>query len=139
MPEEIKESIRELKYSSIETKYYPNNLDTKAHWIYYPDSKLPHHRILVRHNFCENSKGYWTETNSERIEMKEKDDNYKYLNKYAYPLNTIDKPQIMKKLLEWCKTKNVYGLGRWGEHEHYNSDVTVDLAMKLAEEIINRI
>lgn len=139
MPEKIEDSIKELKYSSIETKYYPNNLNTEAHWIYYPDSKLPYHRILVRHNFCENSKGYWTETNSERIEMKEKDDNYKYLNKYAYPLNTINKPQIMKKILEWCRTKNVYGLGRWGEHEHYNSDVTVDLAMKLAEKIMNKI
>lgn len=139
MPEDIKNSIKELKYSSIETKYCPNNLETKAHWVYYPDPKLPYHRILVRHNFCENSRGYWTETNSERIEMEEKDNNYKYLNKYAYPLNTIDKPEIMKKLLEWCKTKNVYGLGRWGEHEHYNSDVTVDLAMQLANTITRNI
>ena len=41
----------------------------------------------------------------------------------------------MKKLLEWSKTKNVYGLGRWGEHEHYNSDLTVNLAMDLMEKI----
>lgn len=139
MPEKIKDSIKELKYSSIQTKYYPDNLDTEAHWIYYPDPSLPYHRILVRHNFCDNSRGYWTETNSERIEMEEKNGNFTYLNKYAYPLNTINKPQIMNELLEWCKTKNVYGLGRWGEHQHYNSDVTVDLAMKLAEEMINKI
>ena len=53
------------------------------------------------------------------------------MNKYAYPLNTIEKPQIMKRLLSWAETKEVYGLGRWGEWEHYNSDVTVDLALKL--------
>ena len=136
MPEQLKNKIKELKYSSIQTKYYGENIDTDAHWIYYPNPKLSYHRILVRHNFCKNSKGYWTETNSERIEMQEKSNNFTYLNKYAYPLNTVDKPKIMQELLDWCKTKNVYGLGRWGEHQHYNSDVTVDLAMTLADKLI---
>lgn len=135
MPEKIKESINKLKFSSIQTEYFADNLDTPCHWIYYPDPKLPYHRILVRHNFCSNSKGYWTETNSERIDMEETNDNFKYMNKYAYPLNTIQKPDIMKKLLLWCKEQGIIGLGRWGEHQHYNSDVTVELAMKLAEEI----
>ena len=58
------------------------------------------------------------------------------MNQYAYPLNTIKKPEIMKKLLEWSKENSVYGLGRWGEHQHYNSDVTVDLAMNLADKFI---
>ena len=58
------------------------------------------------------------------------------MNQYAYPLNTIRKPEVMKKLLSWSKEQNVYGLGRWGEHQHYNSDVTVDLAMKMADAFI---
>lgn len=132
MPDDIKESIGKLKYSSIQTEYFPEHLNTDAQWIYYPDLKLPYHRILVRHNFCPNSKGYWTETNSERINMEEPNDNFKYMNQYAYPLNTIEKPAIMKKLLAWSEEQGVYGLGRWGEHQHYNSDVTVDLAMKMA-------
>lgn len=135
MPEEIKHSISKLKYSSIQTEYFEENLDTPCHWIYYPDPKLPYHRILVRHNFCANSKGYWTETNSERICMEEPNNNFKYLNQYAYPLNTVEKPQIMKELLAWSKEHNVIGLGRWGEHQHYNSDLTVELAMKLACEL----
>ena len=135
MPEEIKHSISKLKYSSIQTEYFEENLDTPCHWIYYPDPKLPYHRILVRHNFCANSKGYWTETNSERICMEEPNNNFKYLNQYAYPLNTVEKPQIMKELLAWSKAHNVIGLGRWGEHQHYNSDLTVELAMKLACEL----
>ncbi|MCC8192282.1 MAG: FAD-dependent oxidoreductase [Ruminococcus sp.] len=136
MPDDIKESIGKLKYSSIQTEYFPEHLDTEAQWIYYPDPKLPYHRILVRHNFCPNSKGYWTETNSERIDMEEPNDNFKYMNKYAYPLNTIEKPAIMKKLLAWSEEQSVYGLGRWGEHQHYNSDVTVDLAIKMGERFI---
>ena len=133
MPDDIKNSIKELKFSSIQTEYFEENLNTTCQWIYYPDPKLSYHRILVRHNFCPNSKGYWTETNSERIGMEEANDNFKFMNQYAYPLNTIRKPAIMDKLLRWSKEQGVVGLGRWGEHQHYNSDVTVDLAMKLAE------
>jgi len=136
--EELKATISELKYSSIQTEYFNENLKTKAQWIYYPDPKLSYHRVLVRHNFCLGSRGYWTETNSERIEFKDKTHNFTYMNKYAYPLNTINKPMIIKKLLDWGKEHKVYGLGRWGEHQHYNSDVTVDLAMKLADELIKK-
>lgn len=131
MPKDIVEDITKLKYSSIQTEYHPEHLDTESHWVYYPDPKLAYHRILVRHNFCPGSKGYWTETNKERIGLYEANDNFKYLNKYAYPLNTISKPQIMNRLLDWCSDKKVYGLGRWGEHQHYNSDVTVDKALDL--------
>lgn len=67
--------------------------------------------------------------------MEKPSDNFKFINKYAYPLNTVDKPQIMKKLLVWSESRDVYGLGRWGEHQHYNSDLTVDLAMKLSRKV----
>lgn len=136
MPEDIRADISELKYSSIQTEYHPEHLDTDSHWIYFPDPNLVYHRILVRHNFCQGSRGYWTETNSERIGMEEQNNNFKYMNQYAYPLNTIRKPEIMNKLLNWSREKCVYGLGRWGEHSHYNSDVTVDLAMKMADRLI---
>lgn len=134
MPQDIIKSIAELKSSSIETRYCADNLDTEAQWIYYPNEKLPYHRILVRHNFCAGSRGYWMETRGERVQLfDEKNNEYKYVNQYAYPLNTLNKPQIMDKLLAYAKEKQVYGLGRWGEHCHYNSDVTVELAMNLAD------
>lgn len=44
----------------------------------------------------------------------------------------------MKKLLIWAESNQVYGLGRWGEHQHYNSDVTVERAMNLAEKLIKK-
>lgn len=136
LPDDILSSIKDLKHSSTVIEYVPENLDTKAQWIYYPDPSLSYHRILVRHNFCPDSKGYWTETNLTRFETEGKNkDNY-FVMDYAYPLNTIGKPEKMKKLLECAASKNVYGLGRWGEHEHYNSDVVVSLALKKAEEIL---
>lgn len=136
MPNEIKNKIRELRHSSIQTEYHAEDLHTDSQWIYYPDPDLPYHRVLVRHNFCPGSRGYWTETNATRISTDVASDNFKYMNGYAYPLNTIRKPEIMKELLTWTRTKNIYGLGRWGEHSHYNSDVTVDLAMKMAKRMM---
>ena len=137
MPSDIKNDIAKLKFSSVQIDYHPENLETDAQWIYYPDAKISYHRILVRHNFCPQSRGYWTETNSERIDGST-NNNFKYLNKYAYPLNTVGKPEIMEKLLCFAKAHNVYGLGRWGEHQHYNSDLTVDLALKLADHFIKQ-
>ncbi|MBR5597198.1 MAG: NAD(P)-binding protein [Lachnospiraceae bacterium] len=133
--EEVVKSIGKLKSSAIETRYVSKNLDTKAQWIYVPEESLPYHRILVRHNFCQKSRGYWLETRKERTDMYEGEAEYAYMNDYAYPLNTIGKPEIMEKILACCKEQQIYGLGRWGEHCHYNSDVVVELAMKLAEEI----
>lgn len=102
MPQELKEKIGHLKYSSVQTAYFPDNLDTEAQWVYYPDPELSYHRILVRHNFCNGSKGYWTECNSTRVD-ETTESTFQYMNQYAYPLNTIGKPEIMKELLEWAK------------------------------------
>lgn len=135
MPEEIWKSIGRLKHSSIQTTYHPEHLATEAQWIYCPDEDVAHHRILVRENFCPGSRGYWTETNAERLGMEAPSEAFHYLNAYAYPLNTIEKPQIMERLLGWCKEHGVIGLGRWGEHRHYNSDATVELAMRLGESL----
>ncbi len=131
------DNIKQLKYSSIQTEYYSKNMDTKAQWIYYPSYRLKYHRILVRHNFCPNSRGYWTETNADRV-SKDTNSYFHYMNEFAYPLNTINKPTVMKDLLTWTEKKGVIGLGRWGEWEHYNSDVVVSKAIDLAERLIKK-
>ena len=134
MPTDSVDSIHALKHSSIQIEYHAEALSTEAQWIYYPDPQLSYHRILVRSNFCPDSRGYWTETNLERCEERTSTDT-RFTMPYAYPLNTIDKPAIMDRLLGWCRERHVIGLGRWGEHQHYNSDVTVDLALQLADKL----
>lgn len=138
MPSDLFASINKLKKSSIQTEYFSDTLDTNAQWIYYPDLKFPYHRILVRHNFCPHSRGYWAETNKEYV-YEGDTDNFTYMNNYAYPLNTISKPEIMRNLLLFCKNNDVYGLGRWGEHQHYNSDVTVAKAIELCDFLRSKV
>ena len=138
MPETIEDGIRKLKYSSVQIDYYDRKLpfETSAQWIYYPDEKYSFHRIMVMTNFALNSRGYWTETNGERIGLNKEHSDYHYMNKYAYPHNTLDKPQIMKNLLEWAEKHNVYGLGRWGEWQHFNADVCMERAMDLVDRLL---
>lgn len=136
LEDELQSIIDSLKYSSVVTTYFSDRLDTSAHWIYYPDIKLTYHRILVRHNFCPNSKGYWTETNLTRFNESENKDKTYFINKYAYPLNTIGKPENMDKLQASLKAKGIFGLGRWGEWQHYNSDVVIKRAMDLADDFL---
>ena len=131
MPEEILQAIGELEYTSIVIEYQPDEADTQAHWTYYPDEELSYHRILWRSNFCEGSTGYWTETNLKRFSHDPA--KFSYVNQFAYPLNTIEKPDAIARILDWARTKNILGLGRWGEWEHLNTDVTVERAMHLAD------
>lgn len=137
MPDKLVKSVAMLKYSSIETRYFQENIHTDAQWIYVPDEKIPYHRILVRSNFCPGSRGYWTETRKERTGMfsQKKGTGIHFENEYAYPLNTAGKQGRMEELLHWCEEYQVYGLGRWGEHQHYNSDATVEKALLLAERL----
>lgn len=131
---EIIDNISKLKHTGVEIAYFHENQESDAQWIYIPDKEVSYHRILSRKTFCSRSRGYWTETNLNRV--KKTGSEYAYCNEYAYPLNTIDKPLIMKKLLTTMRSKQIYGLGRWGEHEHYNSDVVVEKAMDLAEKMV---
>jgi len=132
-PGRVKDAVKRLKSTSINITYKPDTLDTKAQWIYYPDMSLDYHRILVRSNFCSDAVGYWTETRSERYHGTEGDITFKM--DYAYPVNTLNKPDAIAQVLDFAKKSGIYGLGRWGEHNHYNSDVTVDRAMKLAKQM----
>ena len=138
LPNKLYKNLYDLKYSSIVTEYDPEMLDTKAHWIYYPDPGKSYHRILVRHNFCPGSKGYWTETNLARYDeagAQKRGKSY-FVNDYAYPLNTIGKQEKVKEFLDFTATRNIIGLGRWGQWQHFNSDVVMRLAMDLAGKML---
>lgn len=138
LPEKLEKGLVKLVSNKVQIDYFKKSMDyeTAAHWIYYPSLEYSFHRILVLPNFAVGSKGYWTETNAERLHLAKEKADYSYLNEYAYPLNTVDKREYIKELLEFAKSCGVYGLGRWGEHEHFNSDVVMERAMKLCRDFI---
>ena len=128
--EMIHKLIERLRYTSIVVSYKADNIADDGQWMYCPDLELDYHRIINRHNFCDGANGYWTETNLDRYKNN---DDYSYVNEYAYPLNTIGKQEDIATLLDIMQEHNVIGLGRWGEWQHYNSDVVIERAINLAD------
>jgi protoporphyrinogen oxidase len=138
LPGSIRDEIKKLEYASIRVSYCGDNPGTTSHWVYIPDEDISHHRIVCRQNFCPGSKGYWEETNTKRVKPADQKNGWHHDNKFAYPINTIDKPKAIQTILEWGKKKSVIGLGRWGEWEHVNSDAAVENAVNLAKKLIDK-
>lgn len=132
MPTEIISKVNKLVSTSVDIDYSAEEIPSKAHWIYEPDETLPYHRILVRRNFCPGSRGHWTETNSKRNGPSKE---FRHSNTYAYPVNSVNKSEMISVILEWAKEKKIIGCGRWGLWEHMNSDIAVLEGMRLAEKM----
>lgn len=137
LPTLIGDAIDMLKKASIDVDYKSETLENDSHWIYEPSEEISYHRMLLRSNFARGSRGYWTETNSKRSRKLSTGD-IRFHNEFAYPINTIEKPNSVKLILDWAKEKNVIGLGRWGTWEHMNSDVAVDQAIQIAHTLLER-
>ena len=127
-------AIASLRHTAVDIDYVPEDPDTPAQWIYQPDPALPEHRWLVRRNFLPGSRGYWRETRRERNPPL-RPGAFRATNDWAYPLNTVGKNEAMAALLAEASAHGVLGLGRWGEWQHYNSDLVVERALALAERI----
>jgi protoporphyrinogen oxidase len=132
LPKGILASIADLKNAPIDVDYHPETLSSKAHWVYEPDESISHHRLLLRSNFVRGARGYWTETNASR---STETTGTRFHNEFAYPINTLGKPQAIQKILAWGESNGIVGLGRWGRWDHMNSDVAVAEALHMAGEL----
>jgi len=133
VPSAVQEQIGRLEHAPVEVAYRPENLDSAAHWIYVPDPAVPHHRLLLRHNFVPGARGHWTETNARRAGGAS---GWRHVNEYAYPLNTLAKPTAVQAVTSWAAGKGIVAAGRWGEWEHMNSDVAVEAGWRAAERAV---
>lgn len=131
IPRPVRADIGQLSNIAIDIDYQPATLDTDCHWIYEPDEAIAHHRLLVRSNFCTASRGYWSETNAVRSQAA---DGWRHHNAFAYPLNTLGKPEAVQRILQWAASQGVVGVGRWGKWEHMNSDIAVAEALAAVAE-----
>jgi protoporphyrinogen oxidase len=135
LPKDILTAITSLKNAPIDVDYHSETLDSQSHWTYEPDESIAHHRLLLRSNFAPGAKGYWTEANATRSLPT---DGVRFHNEFAYPVNTLGKPEKVEKILAWGRENGIIGLGRWGRWEHMNSDIAVAEALQMAGELTNK-
>jgi protoporphyrinogen oxidase len=132
VPEEIGVLIGSLRNAPIDIDYHPETIDSPSHWTYEPDESISHHRLLLRSNFVPGARGYWSETNATRSTQT---DGVRFHNEFAYPINTLGKPETVARILSWAASQGIIGLGRWGRWEHMNSDVAVAEALQMARDL----
>lgn len=134
-PSEVADAAGRLVNVPIDVDYQAGIAHDSAHWIYEPDQTASHHRILVRANFAPGARGGWTETNAR---VSPPPEGFRHRNEFAYPVNTVDKPQAVARIHAWAKAHDIVPLGRWGQWEHMNSDVAVASGIAAAREVLRR-
>lgn len=139
-PTHIKNCIKKLRNNSIVISLHEKKRHQSAHWLYKPNLELQHHREFFIHNFAPHSQdnGVFFETNSNRYVASE-DTIYSHLNEYAYPIPTIGKEAAVSELLAYMEEYGIFGLGRWGQWQYYNSDVCIWESMKLFQRLFGKL
>lgn len=111
-----------------------------AHWKYIPNPDVEQHREFYIHNFAPHSKpgGVMTDINRKRWvdnnkEWKAGVPLYEHENIYSYPLPTKVYKESIRKILDFSKNYNLYGLGRWGQWQYFNTDQCIKQVMDFFE------
>ena len=135
-PKEIQEQMTKIKYNKLVISLFEREDNPwPYHWRYTPDMKEQHHREFFISNFAKDSKdyGFFTETNANRFDADNLTFKGKNLFNYetpaAYPLPLIGKSRAIQEILDFFKPMHLYGVGRWGEHQHHNHDVCMKHAI----------
>lgn len=139
-PKELEPYFRNIKYNRINISLYESDYDVDWQWRYIPDKNHPYHREFYISNYAKDSKagGIYLETNIKNYDKS----NILYNGKHslasfntgaAYPIPTVGHSASIRKILDYYYEKKLYGVGRWGQHEYQNADVSIYEALKFAE------
>ena len=130
---EVQASLERLKHSSLVVSLHEKASDTDAHWCYEPSMELRHHRDFFIHNYAPHSaeNGIMRETNLKRWDGPRGALNH-FRNDYAYPIPSLGWAGAIADVLARAEAEGIFGLGRWGQWQYFNSDVCIHEAMRLA-------
>lgn len=134
--EALGDSISRLRISSLVVSLFEEPYSHDWHWRYRPDGKLRFHREFFIHNFAPHSApdGVYRETNTKRW-APGPGEIFCHTNHAAYPIPVRGHASAMRAVRDFYEPKNLFGVGRWGQHSYFNSDVCIREAMLL----VNRL
>ncbi len=141
-PVELKEDFQKIRYNRIVVSLYRKEYDIDWHWRYIPDKNKPYHREFYIGNFAEDSAddGIYLETNIRKysegqVKINGEPPVAEFVTDAAYPIPVIGHTGAIKRILDYYRPERLYGVGRWGQHEYQNADVSVFEAMKFVETV----
>ena len=136
-PEGLMSQLKRLKTSSLVVSLHEVPYDHDWHWCYVPDEDTPHHREFFIHNFAPHSaaNGMYRETNGLRWQPLP-DAIYAHDSVHAYPVPIHGHKDAADYVRARYAELGVLGVGRWGQHRYYNSDVCIREAMQLVDGLV---
>lgn len=138
-PAELSEDFAKIQYNRLMISLYEKEYIHDWHWRYIPDVHKTYHREFYIHNFAEDSgeNGVYLESNLDRYKNRllkyDGKKIYEIATEAAYPIPVIGHEKAIKHILEYYEAKNLFGVGRWGQHQYQNADVSMYEAMKFVE------
>lgn len=138
---DYKKELENLEYlSDVISLWEREPYSHGAHWMYIPNPDIEQHREFYICNFAPYSKpgGVMTDINRKRWvengkQWKAGIPLYEHENIYSYPLPTKIYKESMKKILNFSKDYNLYGLGRWGQWQYFNTDQCIKQVLDFFE------
>ncbi|MCR5508939.1 MAG: NAD(P)-binding protein [Lachnospiraceae bacterium] len=141
-PVELKSDFEKIRYNRIVVSLYEKHYDINWHWRYIPDKNKPYHREFYIGNFAQDSakNGIYLETNiinhkEGNLKIDDRPAVAEYVTDAAYPVPVIGHADAIKRILDHYGPLGLYGVGRWGQHEYQNADVSVHEAMRFVESL----
>ena len=141
-PREIEEDIKKIRYNRIVVSLYEHGYEHNWHWRYVPDGKLAHHREFYIGNFAEDSRddGIYLETGIRRFDEKTASfEGVKPIESFttdaAYPIPVVGHTEAINNILKYYEPMHLYGVGRWGQHEYQNADVSMHEAVRFVKSL----
>ena len=140
-PQQLEPFFKKIKYNRLNISLYEASCDINWHWRYVPDKNYPYHREFNIHSFAKDSKpgGIYLETNLDLYDGSNNLYNGKpmlaqFKTDAAYPIPVVGHGAAISRILSFYKDQKLYGIGRWGQHEYQNADISMNEAIKFAKE-----
>jgi UDP-galactopyranose mutase len=133
----IDDDLARLQTSGLVVTLHEEAYDHGDHWTYIPDPDIPYHREFYIRNFAPHSapNGIHRETNARYFRGLQGMQAVHH-SQYAYPIPVQGHDAAAKAVWSAYAELGVVGVGRWGQHRYYNSDVCIREAMRLTPEYL---
>ncbi|MBR0091195.1 MAG: NAD(P)-binding protein [Lachnospiraceae bacterium] len=141
-PAELADDFAHIRYNRIVVSLYEKDYDVNWHWRYIPDPGKAFHREFYIPNFATDSRqgGLYLETNEHRftegkVTVDGRQSKGDFLTDAAYPIPVIGHAQAISRILEYYRPMRLYGVGRWGQHQYQNADVSMHEAIRFVDNL----
>ena len=140
-PKALSRQFSKIQYNRIYVTLYRTEYQHDWHWRYVPELDREYHREFYIPNFAFDSKpgGVYVETNAKRYTGMELFDGqqaiYSAETAAAYPIPVIGHKKAIYEILSYYEPYHLYGVGRWGQHEYQNADVSMYEAIRFVKNL----